>query len=634
MRRSVVAASLAFSITFFTPRWSRAQNEPPFRAGFGPKTIAGSGTATGQIAVGDLFKDGQKEIVFTTANRLLYVIRPDGTIPSGWPQAIPAQSGSGPAIGYVEHQPGDATAFPDIVVSYGTASEADTTHPGGIRAFRKDGSIIWTRTTLDIFPPAGPDGVESTPAIGDIDGDGWNEVVVGAFDERLYVLDGRTGGDRPGFPFNNHDTFWSSPALVDLLGDGKKEIIVGGDRSNNGFLVCGVSSNGGVVHVFLPTGQELTGWPRCVDQVVYSSPAVGDIDGDGVPEIIVGGGTFFSGAGVGHKVYAFHIDGSTVAGWPVATSGNSLWPNSAALADLDGDSVLDVILCDDAQFLYAWKGNGTLLWQIHPLTYFGSGANFAPGNPIVADVNNDGFPEVLVPLNTEIAVISHTGAQLTDAGQHLPGQQSYFMETSTASAAVTDLDNDGVLDVIGTAGHPFPSPTDATVYVWNPASSNTFPEGCRWPLFHQDPSRSGSALGPGTCYFPLSPALAKKYHTIVPCRTVDTRNPPGPSGGPRLSRGESRTFGFSGGCAAEIPANAVAIALNVTVINPGSSGDLRIYPAGSPVPPASAINFSAGRTRANNAIIPVSGNPAHFTVQCDMGSGTSNLAIDISGYFD
>lgn len=244
-----------------------SQIEPPLRAGFGPKTIAGAGRATGQIAVGDLFKDGLKEIVFVTENHFLYVVRPDGTIPAGWPQAIPAESASGPAIGYVEHQPTDGTAFPDIVISYGTTS--DTSNPGGIRAYRKDGSIIWTRNTLDIFPPTGPDGVESTPAIGDIDADGWNEVVVGAFDERLYVLDGRTGLDRPGFPYNNHDTIWSSPSLVDLLGDGRKEIIVGGDRSNNGFVVCGVSSNGGVIHVLQPNGQELAGWPRCVDQVVY-----------------------------------------------------------------------------------------------------------------------------------------------------------------------------------------------------------------------------------------------------------------------------------------------------------------------------------------------------------------------------
>ena len=65
---------------------------------------------------------------------------------------------------------------------------------------------------------------------------------------------------------------------------------------------------------------------------MWSSPAVGDIDGDGRPEVIVGGGNFYNRSD-GHKVFAWHVDdGSTVPGWPVTTGGSTM--PSPALGDL------------------------------------------------------------------------------------------------------------------------------------------------------------------------------------------------------------------------------------------------------------------------------------------------------------
>ena len=120
------------------------------------------------------------------------------------------------------------------------------------------------------------------------------------------------------------------------------------------------------------------------------------------------------------------------------------------------------------------------------------------------------------------------------------------------------------------------------------------------------------------------------YFTVAPCRVADTRNAPGPSGGPALSANTNRTFPVSGLCG--IPASATAVAINMAVFLPSNDGDLRVYPAGAPVPLASAINFRPGIVRANNAIVPL-GAGGQLSVQCDMPSGSTHFFFDVFGYF-
>ena len=60
-----------------------------------------------------------------------------------------------------------------------------------------------------------------------------------------------------------------------------------------------------------------------------------------------------------------------------------------------------------------------------------------------------------------------------------------------------------------------------------------------------------------------------------------------------------------------MPSDARALSLNLTVTQPTAAGDLRLYPGDVPVaPPTSAINFQAGQTRSNNAILELPVNPA------------------------
>ena len=63
----------------------------------------------------------------------------------------------------------------------------------------------------------------------------------------------------------------------------------------------------------------MPGFPKNIDQTIYSSPAVADLNNDGWLDIVVGTGNFY--ADKGKKVHAWDRHGNPLPGWPVATGG-------------------------------------------------------------------------------------------------------------------------------------------------------------------------------------------------------------------------------------------------------------------------------------------------------------------------
>jgi glucose/arabinose dehydrogenase len=138
-----------------------------------------------------------------------------------------------------------------------------------------------------------------------------------------------------------------------------------------------------------------------------------------------------------------------------------------------------------------------------------------------------------------------------------------------------------------------------------------------------------AAINAGKIYR-INPPPAN-YFALTPCRALDTRDPDGPYGGPALGAGSERTFVLSGRCG--IPATATAVSVNVAVTQPAAGpGFLTLYPAGAPRPNASTINYRAGQTRSNNAIVPL-GAIGDIVIRCVQGSGTAHVVVDVNGYF-
>lgn len=606
---------------------------PPVKSAF-PITFPNQGQAiSSHPVIADLgLTPGYRSIVFGLRNGKLYVLRrlsADVWVPAaGFPVTLPAHIASSPAVGDI-----DGDGDPEIVVGYGSTLTLD--QPGGARAYEADGTLIWevvTGDTVGAPNPGGPNGVPdpvfSTPAIADVDGDGRVEVAFSSLDEYVYLVDGATGANEPNWPRWLRDTSFSSPALHDIDGDGTLEVIVGVASHVEGPPVN--ASDGGCLHVLRNDATNLPGFPQCVDQTIVSSPAVGDIDGDGRPEIVHGTGRFFQG--VSRRVYAWNCDGTVVDGWPVTVDGQV--ETSPALGDLTGDGVPEVIFTDDNSgssgtfHLYAYRGDGSELFSLVPVPF--SGVTNSAKDPVVADVLGDTEPEILVPVNSEVVVVSADGVQLTEDGPDYSNQKiSLYTETALAAVAVGDLEiggSDDRIEVLAISATPFPDATDTKVYVWNPVERTSVPP---WGDFGQSPQRRAvhpltPSCAPDSC---ATDPAALDFFPVTPCRVVDTRF----GQAPQLSAGQSRTFAVAGNCG--VPLTAVAVSLNATAAQASKAGHISLTPAGCSAN-TSTVNFRAGRNRANNTILPLSDAGDLSAIAVFPGAGTVHLILDVNGYYE
>jgi hypothetical protein len=114
------------------------------------------------------------------------------------------------------------------------------------------------------------------------------------------------------------------------------------------------------------------------------------------------------------------------------------------------------------------------------------------------------------------------------------------------------------------------------------------------------------------------------FYPLPPCRLFDTRTSADAMGG-------STTRAIAGVGACGVPLTAKSLVANVTVTEASAPGELRISTPGD-VPVASAISFTAGRTRANNAIVPLSVGEFQVRNQSP-GDSWLHLIVDVSGYF-
>lgn len=129
---------------------------------------------------------------------------------------------------------------------------------------------------------------------------------------------------------------------------------------------------------------------------------------------------------------------------------------------------------------------------------------------------------------------------------------------------------------------------------------------------------------------PVTEPVGEQFFTLAPCRVVDTRNAKGSLGGPALAA--RRTFALAGACG--IPASARSVSVNITVTQPEASGYLIIHPSDLGIPLASSINFSAGQTRSNNAILRLSLDGSGSVTVENGAAGPVHFILDATGYFE
>lgn len=315
-----------------------------------------------------------------------------------------------PALAATEH---DLSYFAPALADLDGDSRADvvaTTYTGDVLALRADGSPVpgWP---VHLRPPSNNGGIN----VADLDGDSRPEVVV-SHGNSLSVLE-PDGSPRPGWPVAFDTVLHESAALGDLNGDGTLEIVV--------------VEQEGTVHVLDAGGRARSGWPRLVgDGRTLAAPLLVDLDGGGLDVVVA----VYGRSGL----FAFHADGSPVAGWPAA--GASYIGRAIATSDLDGDGRPEIIALTYFGEVLVVDARGRI--RVHTPPLF----EFALSSPAVGDLDGDGRPEIVVggDYGTDRGALY----AFTADGTVLPGWPVRTGAWVRTSPALVDFDGDGALEVV------------------------------------------------------------------------------------------------------------------------------------------------------------------------------------------
>lgn len=465
-----------------TPPALRAVPPAP-TAGF-PASLAGALIYSSAPAFADLDGDGDREVVVGATDGRVFALRGSGTVL--W-QYDTGSTGveSKAAIADV-----DGDGLPEVVVGAGS-----TFTPG-----TSPGVYVLSHTgTLQCSFPTG-DGVYSSPALADLDLDdaGRLEIAFGSWDFKFRVINHDCS---PKYQITLTDSIWSSPAIGDLDGDGIPEIVVGGDHNPPG-----TAGDGGLIHAFRrDLASELPGFPVGIDEVVYSSPALGDVDGDGELDLVFGTGWCWdrpacAPLGTTHDVteavYALDRFGAPIPSWPYLLPANQYAFGSPALADFDGDGDAEVVVntlqkvdSGPQGWVYALEGDGTALpgWPKQPVTPATCDTQIHNGtsaSAVVADLDGDAVLEIALVSNWEVVVWTPAGVQLSrdDACPDPPGDWVMTADGPMVALGVGDLDADGAAELVATGFNA--SGSAGRVYSWS-FGAGAAGAAAPWPQFRR-----------------------------------------------------------------------------------------------------------------------------------------------------
>ncbi len=372
---------------------------------------------------------------------------------------------------------------------------------GKIYAFHADG------TPVDGWPVDVGGKIITSAAAGDLDGDGYDEIVAVPFAgvlDNLKVLD-CDGQNLPGWPRTVCGGSWAAPTLYDIDNDGTPEIFV--------------HSTCGKIYAFRADGTPLL---SDTTGVFYDLPeynggfaeiAIGDINNDGAPEVVTGDrdagivaltyyGQMMPGFPVpntesrteviladflpdepGLEIATFHgrnliylvtSDGRVANGWPVDIgSSNANFYNFSMhviAADIDNDGIPE-ILSNMADGIAAYNGDGS---PVPGFPYFFHEHMYTEQSPVAADIDGDGSTEAFM-----VAYYQAYGAA-SDGSDY--GSFPFNVVSGThKTAAFDDIDGDGAAEMVIPA-------SDGFIHILKMPGSWHF-NG--WPQYQHDPQKTG-----------------------------------------------------------------------------------------------------------------------------------------------
>ncbi len=326
----------------------------------------------------------------------------------------------------------------------------------------------------------------SVATAGDVNGDGYSDVIVGAdyYDNgqsnegRAFVYHGSAAGlsatanwtaesDQAGAQFG-----YSVATAGDVNGDGYSDVIVGAVAYSHG------QSNEGRAYVYHGSAAGLStvaGWTAESDQAVaqlgFSVATAGDVNGDGYSDVIVGAYFYSNGQNAEGRAYVYHGTASglsAAASWTAESNQqDAFFGYSVATAgDVNGDGYSDVIVGathhdngqSDEGRAYVYHGSAAGLSTVASWTAESDqdGAQFGVSVATAGDVNGDGYSDVIVGAHRYDNGQSDEGRAYVYHGSAagLSTAASWTAESDQAAAdlhsvaTAGDVNGDGYSDVI------------------------------------------------------------------------------------------------------------------------------------------------------------------------------------------
>ena len=310
-------------------------------------------------ALVDLDGDGRLDIVVGAADQRIYAIDGRGRALPGWPVLARATPDgdvtkilSSPAIGDL-----DGDGRPDVVEGTAEVYGAAPQTTGRVYAFDHTGKRLpgWPiapeALSADAIPLAG-EGVPMSPVLADVDGDGRDEVAIGAFTGTLALYDG-AGRQQTAYDSNGSLALGANAAFGRTAPGGPLRLFGGLVDSKLVAAQLNPSAKIGFDHLLggwdAAAGGRVEGFPKVMEGwTIAAGPALGDVDGDGAAEVVAGSS--------GNVLHAFRADGTEPPGWPKDLGG---WLLAVpAVADVDGDGRNEVVAVTRDGFLYVIDTNG------------------------------------------------------------------------------------------------------------------------------------------------------------------------------------------------------------------------------------------------------------------------------------
>src|SRR5437016_2257343 len=400
-----------------------------------------------------------------------------------------------------------------------------------LTVYDRFGGVVWTRN-----PFGGGDELRSL-AVADLDKDGQLEIITGqaagVASRQLTVFE-PNGTVRPGWPARhdgepgNSFGMWNQNVVVaDMNGDGFKELFVPGghyinafDRNGNQLPANAIYNNispvgpkvWSQVGVHVDNAVDLRGFANCGvehrPEFNNSAPVVADVDGDGVPELIVVGNVYNCGTtpytSLYHMPFIFKLDRTRWSGsgfdWTVIpTPGPGSAPRSedynvienvvpnAVVADLDGDGFKEIIFPSyDGKVHAYWLDkteHGSWPYTVPTSGTPGDDFRFA-SEPVVVDPDNDGHAEVIFtswPKRAtggvgQLHVLNYLGQELYRVSLPAPSIGKNW-NGGLSAPTIANIDSDPNLELVvgtsasGVVAYKLPNTANARI-LWGTGRSN------------------------------------------------------------------------------------------------------------------------------------------------------------------